>query len=83
MWNEKSVVVSTDPCSLSFVSSRWDYAKNIPKSKLLVELQKQINSSHPGTTDIRIVDEIFFLYFFADLTLIFGPLAKLISQVCK
>ena len=83
MRNEKSVVVSTDSCSLIFVSSRWDYAKSIPKSKLLVELEMQISSCHPGTTDIRIVDEMFFLYFFADLALTFGPLEKLISQVRK
>ena len=56
--------------------------QNTPKSKLLVELENRINSCSPGdvTIDVKIVDGMFFLHLFVDLSLTFGPLAKLILQ---
>ena len=56
--------------------------QNTPKSKLLVELENCINSCSPGdlTIDVKIVDGMFFLHLFVDLSLTFGSLAKLILQ---
>ena len=48
-----------------------------------MELENRINFCGPGTIDVKIVDSMFFLHLFVDLSLTFSPLEKLIKIASK
>jgi len=56
-----------------------------PKSTLLKETEKRIQTKNPGiVADVLIIEAMFFLHLFVDLPLTFGALAKFILQrICK
>ena len=68
---------------LNYQSAIDGIMQKTPKSKLLLELEKRVATRNPHNINVRIIEEMFFLHLFVELSP-FGALAiSILKQVCN